>query len=65
MLMSPKRITSFCVLKNKLQKFTSDFPSLLVTSSIDMVNVDLKDLDRVNGNELRVCMPPKLEHWKI
>ena len=65
MLMSPKRITSFCVLKNMLKKFTSSFPSLLVTSSIDMVNVDLKDLDRVNGNELRVWMPPKLEHWKI
>ena len=65
MLMSPKRITSFCVLKNKSQKFTSGSPSLLVTSSIDMVNVDLKDLDRVNGNELRVWMPPKLEHWKI
>ena len=50
MLMSPKRITSFCVLKNKLQKFTSSFPSLLVTSPVDEVNVDLrKDLDRVNG----------------
>ena len=65
MFISPKRTSSFCVLKNKLQKFTSNFPSLLVTSSIDMVNVDLKDLGRVNGNELRVWMPPKLEHWKI
>ena len=32
MFMSPKRTTSFCVVKNKLQKFTSSFPSLLVTS---------------------------------
>ena len=55
MFMSPKRTSSFCVLKNKLQKFTSSFPSLLVTSPVDEVNVDLrKDLDRVNVNELRV-----------
>ncbi len=55
MFISPKRTSSFCVLKNKLQKCTSSFPSLLVTSPVDEVNVDLrKDLDRVNVNELRV-----------
>ena len=55
MFMSPKRTSSFCVAKNKLQKVTSSFPSLLVTSPVDEVNVDLrKDLDRVNVNELRV-----------
>ena len=55
MFISPQRTSSFCVLKNKLQIFTSSFPSRLVRSPIDEVNVDLrKDLDRVNVNELRV-----------
>ena len=38
MFISPKRTSSFCVLKNKLQIFPSSFPSLLVRSPIDEVN---------------------------
>ena len=53
MFMSPKRTSSFCVAKNKLQKFTSSFPSLRLHLSATREGRD--NVGTLDSEALQAC----------